>query len=111
MEMKLSDIEKKRIRYLEENAIVCDCDYTEGWCLEMYTPAGGDMVWYLDDLTPECLQEYIDNFDINENVLSWWQDGGRGSGVPFANVRDHYNDVEEWLNELQRICDDMPIEC
>lgn len=105
-----TDIEKKRIEYLDECSVWCERDGNGCWELEMYTPADGDMCWYLEELTPECLQEYIDNFDINEEVISWWQGGTRDSGVPFDNIRDHYDDVEEWLNELQSICDNMPIE-
>lgn len=105
-----TDIEKKRIEYLDECSVWCERDENGCWELEMCTPADCNMYWYLKELTPECLQEYIDNFDINEEVIFWWQGGTRGAGVPFSNVRDHYNDVEEWLNELQNICNDMPTE-
>ena len=105
-----TDIEKKRMEYLDGFSVWCERDGNGWWELSMYTPAGGEMCWGLEELTPECLQEYIDNFDINYEVLSWWQGGARGYGVPFDNIRDHYNDVEEWLNELQNICDDMPTE-
>lgn len=105
-----TDIEKKRIEYLDECSVWCERDESGCWELEMYTPADCNMYWYLKELTPECLQEYIDNFDINEEVIFWWQGGTRGTEVPYANIRDHYNDVEEWLNELQNICNDMPTE-
>ena len=106
-----TDIEKKRMEYLDAEVCGVWCKRDEsGWELEMYTPAGCDMYWELEELTPECLQEYIDNFDINDEVIFWWQGGKRGAGVPYTNIRDHYNDVEEWLNELQNICDGMPIE-
>jgi hypothetical protein len=36
----------------------------------------------------------------------WWQDGGKG--LPFANIRDHYDDLEDWVEGLQDICDKMP---
>ena len=54
------------------------------------------------------LQEYIDNFDINENVLLWWPHGRPGKGVPFNNVKEHYEDYEAFLEMLQKACDKMP---
>jgi hypothetical protein len=54
------------------------------------------------------LQEYIDDFNINYEVVSWWQDGKKGNGVPFDNIKQHYDDVEDWLKWLQTICDKMP---
>ncbi len=77
--------------------------------LELYTDAGGDMIFSLEEPSKEKLQEYIDNFDINEEVVIWWPNGQRGMGVPFDNVADHYYDLRKYLNYLQKICDDMPI--
>jgi hypothetical protein len=74
--------------------------------LECFTSAGGDMIVCLEVLDKEHLQEYIDNFDINDEVLMWWQDGGKR--VPFSNIRDHYDDLEDWVEGLQEICDGMP---
>ena len=105
--------EKKIIDYLTENDVWCE-RYNDKWEMNNYTGAGGDMNWTLDRLSKDCLQEYIDNFDINEEVLIWWQPGdpwsGRkpGDGVPFSNVKEHYEDLEEWLENLQQICDGMP---
>lgn len=76
--------------------------------LECRTDAGGDMIINLEEPTKEALQEYIDDFDINEEVLMWWSEGRPGRGVPFSNVRDHYNDYEDYLKWLQKVCDKMP---
>ena len=96
--MKLED-------YLNENK--CNLHtYDNGTVdVESYTPAGGDMVISLDELSKEKLQEYIDNFDINEEVLMWWQNEESRERQPFQNVRDMYNDYEKWLDNLQRIVD------
>ena len=75
---------------------------------ECYTDGGEDMLIDLEEPTKEKLQEYIDNFDINENVSMWWQDGRPGKGVPFANVKEHYEDYETYLKWLQKICNKMP---
>ena len=76
--------------------------------LECYTDAGGDMIINLEEPTKEKLQEYIDDFDINDEVLKWWQKGEKGNGVPFDNIKDHYQDYEDYLKWLQKICDKMP---
>lgn len=76
--------------------------------LECYTDAGEDMIINLEEPTKEKLQEYIDDFDINDEVLMWWQNGEKGNGVPFDNIKDHYQDYEDYLKWLQKICDKMP---
>ena len=88
-----------------------DCDWEDkpfSAELESYTSAGGDMIISLEELSKACLQEYIDDFNINYEVVSWWQNGKKGNGVPFDNIKQHYDDVEDWLNWLQGICDKMP---
>lgn len=76
--------------------------------LECYTDGGEDMLIYLEEPTKEKLQEYIDNFDIDYNVSIWWPNGQKDSGVPFDNMKEHYEDYEEFLKRLQKICDGMP---
>ena len=76
--------------------------------LECYTDAGGDMLIDLEEPTKEKLQEYIDNFDIDREVMLWWHDGEPGNGVPFNSIKEHYNDYEDYLKWLQKICDKMP---
>lgn len=106
--------EKKIIDYLTENDVWCERDSDGHWEMSNYTGAGGDMNWTLDELSKDCLQEYIDDFDINDEVLIWWQPGDPwnyhepGSKTPFNNVKEHYEDLEEWLDNLQEICNGMP---
>lgn len=105
----------KNVRYLEDNDIrflgrAWD-DEKFSAELETYTNAGEDMVFTLHELSKQSLQEYIDNFDINEEVMIWWRDGedaAHEAGVPFTNIRDHYCDYEDFLDTLQEVCDNMP---
>lgn len=76
--------------------------------LECYTDAGGDMIIIIEEPTQDKFQEYIDNFDIDEEVCLYWKNGANGNGVPFNNIREHYNDLEDWLKWLQSICNKMP---
>lgn len=100
------------IRILEENNIrVCGKAWDnmpDSVELETYTDAGEDMIICLESPTKAELQEYIDGFDIDEEVMLWWQNGkeaARAKGVPFNNIREHYEDYEDYLKELQRVCD------
>jgi hypothetical protein len=95
---------KANIKVLEKNGIALISNDGESYEFEAFTPAGGDMVIILDEPSKEKLQDYVDNFDINEEVLMWWRDGS-GAGLPFANVRDHYNDLEEYIDHIDDICD------
>ena len=93
--------------YLEDFDITSNGDGE----LECYTDAGEDMIISLDKVRKKNLQEYIDNFDINETVLSWWQNGieyAKKKKVPFDNVKEHYEDYEAYLKTLQKACDKMP---
>ena len=73
--------------------------------LEMYTDAGGDMIIDLEDISIKKLEEYVNNFDINEEVSVWWPDGEPGRGVPFDSMDEHVADLELWLAELRDIID------
>ena len=98
--------------YLEDNGISVSIDDDEESAeLETYTEAGEDMILNLDHLTQADLQEYIDTFDIDEEVLNWWRDGAEAAsraGVPNQNIRDHYNDYEIYLKTLRSVCRYMP---
>lgn len=102
------------LEYLDEKGLLCRCDepvwqnHPYSVELECYTDAGGDMIIDLEELTKAQLQDYIDNFDIDEEVALWWSNGKPGNGVPFANMREHYNDLEDYLKWLQGICNKMP---
>lgn len=76
--------------------------------LESHTDAGSEMIMALEEPTRECLIRYADNFDITGEVLLWWQGGDRGSGVPFSNIKEHYEDIEKWVARLKTIAMGMP---
>ena len=76
--------------------------------LESHTDAGSDMIMALKEPTRECLARYADNFDITGEVLLWWQGGDRGSGVPFSNIKEHYEDLEKWVTRLKTVAKGMP---
>ena len=93
--------------YLEDFDITSNGDGE----LECYTDAGEDMIISLDKVRKKNLQRYIDDFDINEEVLMWWQNGieyAKEKKVPFNNVKEHYEDYELYLEKLQKACDKMP---
>ncbi len=93
--------------HFEDNDIICNGNGE----YELYTDAGEDMIIHLEVLDKEHLQEYINDFDINEQVMVWWRDGeyeARKRGVPFETIVDHIKDYEAYLERLQEVCDGMP---
>lgn len=83
--------------------------YSDGYYeLELYTDAGGDMTISLDHLMIDQLEEYINNFDINEEISLWWHNGEPGNGVPFDNMKEHYEDLEAWVTQVKIIAIQMP---
>lgn len=98
---------KKYIEFLEKNDVSVECCKDGSVELESYTDAGGDMTIYLDELTPKALKEYLDDFDIDEEVAIWWPGGIKGNGVPFNNMREHYDDVAEWVMWMKKVADGM----
>lgn len=105
------------LEYLEQNDINLCSDDPVWECeprsveLETYTDAGEDMIIDLEKPTKIELKKYIEGFDINEEVMMWWENGEHAAnekGVPFDNIREHYEDYESFLKTLQRICNNMP---
>ena len=47
-------------------------------------------------------------FDISYEVVAWWPDGIKEPGVPFDNIKEHYNDYEKFLNIMRKIAEGMP---
>lgn len=80
--------------------------------LEYYTDAGGDMLINLEELSKEELNKYLDDFDINEEVMLWWSETTSFQrserGLPFSNIKEHYEDLEEWVCDLRGICSGIP---
>lgn len=73
--------------------------------LESYTDAGGDMIITLDisEDWKEDFRKYVENFEIDEEVSVWWPNGVKGRDVPFNNMKEHYDDLEEWVDWLKDI--------
>ena len=103
---------KKNLEILEDNGIVV-CGEGPVWEdkpnsveLETHTDAGEDMIIDLEEPTRKALEEYCDNFDIDENVMLWWQNGKKAAhkaGVPFDNIREHCEDYEAYISSLRNV--------
>lgn len=110
----MDDKFKKNLEILEENDIRV-CGEGPVWEnkpnsveLETYTDAGEDMIICLDEPSKKCLQDYCDDFDIDDEVMLWWKNGrdaAHEKGVPFNNIREHYEDYEAYLTELRRVAE------
>ena len=80
-------------------------DKPESVELECYTNAGEDMIISLEEISVDALEEYVNGFDISEEVSLWWENGKPGRGVPFDSQDEQVADYEEWLAELRDIID------
>ena len=103
---------EKNIKILEENDVQLSTPVWENKPnsveLRTYTGGGGDMIICLEEPSKKELLDYVDGFDIDEQVMLWWQNGkdaAHDRGVPFSNIREHYEDYEAYLNELRRIAE------
>ena len=101
---------KENKKSLESAGIEVTGDHKHGCELDCYTLAGENMVFTLDELTSEKLNEYLDNFDINERVVMWWPNGHKlaENAVPFTNLKEHYEDYEKWIQRMRELADRMP---
>lgn len=109
--LAIDDVEWKQslnLLYLEEKGFNVNNTSSGDTELETYTDTGEDMIISLEEVTKESLQQYIEGFDINEEVLLWWPDGKPGRGVPFDNIKEHYEDYEAFLKWLTKVADKMP---
>ena len=73
--------------------------------LESYTDGGGDMIITIDvsDDWKQAFKDYVEEFDIDNEVSIWWPDGQPGTGVPFNNIRELYDDIDDWVKWLKDI--------
>ena len=110
----MDDKFKKNLEILKENNIrICGegpvwKDKPNSVELETCTDAGEDMFICLGEPSKKCLQDYCNDFDINDNVMLWWQNGrdaAHANGVPHDNIREHYEDYEAYLAELLRVAE------
>lgn len=74
--------------------------------LNCSTGGGEDMNINLKEISVDALEEYVNSFDINENVAAWWPDGQPGPGVPFDNQAEQVEDYEDYLAWLRDIIDE-----
>ena len=60
----------------------------------------------------QTVKEYIENFNIDEEIMLWWGETTSTErekrGLPFDNIREHYDDLKCWLKNLQKVCNKMP---
>lgn len=73
--------------------------------LNCSTGAGEDMYINLHEISADALEEYVNDFDIDENVSLWWENGEPGRGVPFENQGEQVADYEDYLAWLRDIID------
>lgn len=73
---------------------------------ELYyrTPSGGDFSICVDELSQECVLSALHDVDVNETTLLWWN----GGITPFANIKDLYDDIEQWKEGFIEIANSMP---
>ena len=105
---KLSKIEQTNQAFLEEHDVKCTKLDDGTWKLESYTDGGGDQLIYVDNLTREELVENLENYDVNYETSLWFPDGRPGSGVPFDNYKDLWDDIEDWRKWALNIAKRMP---
>jgi hypothetical protein len=100
---------KANEKYLEEHNVVLEDtpvweDDPFSYDLGYSTPSGGDFTLTLQELSKECMINTLKNYDVNEETMQWW--GSRG--LPFDNIKDLYDDIEQWRVELLEIAKNMP---
>lgn len=105
----LSKETKKLLDLWEENDLYWDGpawdDEPQSVELNCSTGAGEDMYINLHEISADALEEYVNDFDINEEVSIWWENGQPGRGVPFNDQGEHVEDYEDYLAWLRDIID------
>lgn len=100
---------KANIKYLEDNDVSVSNDPTwESFPysreLSFNTPSGGDFSIIVEELSREKVLDNLDSFDINEETMLWWKAGSH----PFSNVKQLYEDIEQWVENFTTIAENMP---
>lgn len=94
--------------YLEENG----CFVSSNVCgnmpmsAEVYfnTPSGGDFSVDVEELTKEEVLNYLRGYDVSAETCLWWN----AEKKPFSNIRELYNDIDEWRKNFIEIAEKMP---
>ena len=80
-------------------------DYPYSKELYHFSPAGGDLYLCVEELTKENVLNALNNYDINEEVMLWSNNLDR---TPFNNIKELYEDIENWVKEMKEIANNMP---
>lgn len=80
--------------------------YPQSVEMELYTDAGEDILIDLEKPTRDCLLQWIEDFDINDEVVKWWTSDRRDS-LPFNNIKEHYEDYEAMIDKLLKLADEL----
>lgn len=97
------------VRYLEDNQVQVSnepCWENKKYSRELYfsTDAGGDFSICVEEVTKDKVFEYLDDFDINNETLLWWNSGR----APFSDIKALYEDIEKWVENFKAIAYKMP---
>lgn len=97
------------VKYLEDNYVGVEeepCWDDLKYSRELYfeTPSGGDFSITVEDLTREKVLDYLYDYDVDEAVELWWD----AKNTPFSNIKDLYNDIEQWKKDFIDIAKGMP---
>lgn len=88
--------------YLSDDAVWDSYPYSR----ELYfrTPAGGDFSICVEEMNKESIIQALQDFDINENTLLWWN----SDRTSFETIKDLYDDIYQWKEDFIQIAEGMP---
>lgn len=100
---------KANEKYLSENGIYIEDtpvwdNYPYSRELYFRTNCGGDFSICVEELNKESVVQALDDFDINENTLLWWN----SDRTPFDTIKELYEDIEQWRDDFIEIANEMP---
>lgn len=98
------------IDYLTDNGVYVEASAAwedEPYSRELYyhSPAGGDLGICVDKLTREQCIKNLNDYDVNEECKIWIDSMDR---TPFSTIKELYEDIEAWRDNLLKIVSDMP---
>ena len=100
-------ITKEQRTFLEQYFDYIETDYNDNdLYLETWTNGGVDMVIYLDKNKSliENLEEYIESFDIDEEIEIYRQDQRYKQNF---TIRESVNDFENWVVYITNIINEL----
>lgn len=95
----------KQRKILEDNFNVYDSEYADGLYLELeaWTNGGVDMLIYIDlqkETLIDGLEEYIENFDIDEEIDLYRQDKSYREHFKITESVKDFEDWIEWIKDI-----------